>query len=214
MGSITDPAHSGHFFVRQWDGYDHARFLKWAYDRFKVHTYTSRHRWESAEAFEKRNTAERYLVLHKLYRVGKLHKCLDGDYPSFDRKMGYNDYYHWKQTDPRSYGYRYGYRCGKTYDDYYPRKGAHFRQRVPLSIAEKKVVTEELQSKRDWRQWKGIDRDKANHGYRYGSGCKTWAKKYSNRCFRRYEKNEMSHERYGDLFVSKRKDYFDPWMWD
>jgi hypothetical protein len=198
-------------FARQWDGHDHAHFIRWAHNRFKA-AYIScwRNRWESSETHLKRQAEARYAVLHKLYRVGKLHRVLDTDYPTFDRKMGDCFY---RSGGPGTYDYRYGWRKWG-YDDHYPRHGAHFRCKVPLRITEKKVLSEEESQHREWRRKKGIDRDKANHGYRYGDRRKSWAKILSNRSFRRHERHLLVNENYADLFKTKRKDYFDPWDWD
>jgi hypothetical protein len=150
-------------------------------------------------------------VIDRLYRIGRYHHVLDADAITF-----------WKKLDPEgwspprgSYSHKV-YKRSEKYEDYYPRTGAHFRQKVPLRIADKKVISEKEQSQRDWREKKQIRRERANHGgWAYGkSRGKTYAKMESNRCFRRHEKSEIHHGRYEDLFMRKRKDYFDSWDWD
>ena len=194
-------------FVRKWDGHDHAHFLKWAFDQCHLNLYFYKHWRESHENYKKRVAEERYSKLGKLYRLGRFLHVLDVDYETFDRKMGEGTSY---RAAYGSYGWRFGYRRGKTYKDFYPRKGAHYRQKIPLRITEKKTVSPEEQQKREWKASKG----KRRRNCWRSCNRKTYAKLVSNRCYRRYEKREIQAERYENIFKEKRKDYFDPWDWD
>jgi len=199
-------------FIRQWDGYDHIHFINWAYRYYhRIKTGNSSYSialrpWVQHGYVPRERLAQ---TAARLFKVGRLHHVLDVNFETF-----------WRRIDPEGWVTprdAYSHKVHKrpsAYKDFYPRDGAHFRQKVPLRVVEKKVVSEKEQSRRDWREKKGVNRDKANHGWRYGTGRKTWAKQYSNKCFRRYESQMLHHERYEDLFMGKRKDYFDPWDWD
>lgn len=202
-------------FARQWDGYDHYHFIVWANHYYRAirngtyfHAFGSRHLGSHSRAsrWDMWDTAAR------LYYAGKRHYVLDLDFESFWQKLDPIELHRYNWLHGSAYSRKIDFKKA-SYGDYYPRKGAHYRCKVPLRISEKKYLSETEQQKREWKELKGITRDKANR-WHYGGGRKTWAKNNSNRCFRRYEKREIQAERYENLFMGKRKDYFDPWDWD
>lgn len=82
----------------------------------------------------------------------------------------------------------------------------------------KKVKSEKQLAKEAWRKHKGVDRDKAKrqdlHGY-HSDGCPVWLKRHCNKKHRQWERRcieKGNYERLGAKY--KRKDIYDPWMWD
>ena len=76
-----------------------------------------------------------------------------------------------------------------------------------------KKITEEEQHDKEWREFKGLNRDKKKHVHHHGSR-KKWAKKYSNRHIRR-EENLKAKELSEDASDYDHKKYKnDHWMWD
>ena len=180
-------------FVRQWDGLDHRRFIEWA-----VKTYHQNHTLRYS-----RYSPDNEHLARRLYTVGKLQHVLDVDLKTFWSRLD-PLYTTWKQ------GYHYRLRTtGKCrYEDHYPKDGAHYRQKVPLRITDRKEVSpEELQK----REWKASVKKKRRS---WQQGRKTYAKIRSNRDYRRYAKRELATGRYSNLGWRLRKDYFDPWDWD
>lgn len=82
----------------------------------------------------------------------------------------------------------------------------------------KKVKTEKELNREAWRQHKQVRRDKAKrqdlHGY-LSNGCPPWMKRHCNKRHRQWERRMIEsgqYERTGRTY--KRKDIFDPWLWD
>lgn len=204
-------------FARQWDGQDHYHFIDWAYQSYLYakHTETNYRRkfWEEPYTYREWKRLQREdlrPVAERLYRVGKQNYVLDVSFDQF-----------WSKLDPISYEYapRSYYRHlnrKKRYSDYYPRKGAHFRQKLNKGVIEKSDNQKALERERreknaEWRNRKGFDQDKRKQKSR---SWKKWAKHFSNREFRRHEFQLIKNDRFDDLWKYKRKDYFDPWRWD
>jgi hypothetical protein len=199
-------------FVRQWDGCDHIHFLSWARELYSQDKHDSHpHR---------KNRRDRYHCWHLAYRIWRIGRSHYVMHKSMD------EFWAWIEPVEKRYNHsaavpyqppfwnrqKRRYTSNK-YEDWYPRNGAHFRCKTPLNITEKKVRSERYLQKKEWRKERGIDRDKAR-GRRRHWGPRTWAKRTSNKCFRHYE-NQMVHiGNHEKLFTGKRKDYFDPWMWD
>lgn len=79
---------------------------------------------------------------------------------------------------------------------------------------EKKELSEEAIAKIDWREKKGVKKDKAKReGSKYGRR-KTNAKHWSHRSYRSMVKQKMKNEDYDDLPTIPGPLYFDPWDWD
>ena len=95
------------------------------------------------------------------------------------------------------------------YSDYYPRDGAHFRHKVPLTITNKKVVGEESLQKREWK----LARRKKRRTWHTGRRWKTFAKLRSNRDYRRYAKAALDTGQYHKLTKTLPKNFCDPWDW-
>lgn len=83
----------------------------------------------------------------------------------------------------------------------------------------KKVLSEKEQAKKAWREYKRTTKDKAKrqdlHGC-HSDGCPMWVKRHCNKKHRQWERRCIHHERYDKLgsWNRKRKDIFDPWMWN
>lgn len=80
---------------------------------------------------------------------------------------------------------------------------------APKELSEKEV------SRRSWREHKQFKRDKQRHGSSQ-DGCPPWLKRVCNKTQRRWERDCIKHEKYDELGSGKgkRKDLFDPWLWD
>lgn len=93
--------------------------------------------------------------------------------------------------------------------DRYPHgKGFRRRQKYQGGGEPKELTEDEL-----YRRETGLYRDKARRNRRTRPR-KKWAKKFSNRGFRHYEKRLLQVGKEIELFSVKRKDWFDPWDWD
>lgn len=79
----------------------------------------------------------------------------------------------------------------------------------------KKNLSRREEAKRNWRKEKGIDLDKQKAGGRH-DGCPPWMKRMCNKTHRAWERDCITSEQYDELggWTWKRKDLFDPWMWD
>lgn len=76
---------------------------------------------------------------------------------------------------------------------------------------QKKVLTEQEQARRDWREKKQFRRDSANQ--HYSRGPKTYFKRLSNHMHRQWERKKLAHFDFD--FNDKDYKYFcDPWMWN
>lgn len=76
----------------------------------------------------------------------------------------------------------------------------------------KKVLTEEQNAKREWREKKQFSKDKAKAYYRRGPG--HFYKKLSNDMYRNYEKQKINNGDWDDLCNNDYKYFLDPWLWD
>lgn len=109
------------------------------------------------------------------------------------------------------------YRSKRRQPYWYNRHGTDFRkpQKYVRNHDHKpKEVTQAQSNKAAWREEKGFDKDyRKQNNSPYGNR-KTFAKKVSNHCFRRREKELIRSEQYDKLFSTKDRTYFDPWDWD
>lgn len=102
------------------------------------------------------------------------------------------------------------------WQDWYRWEG---KQYVKKPSHKKKVKSQKQKNKEAWREEKQVKRDKAKrqdlHGYR-SDGCPVWLKRHCNKKHRQWEKRMIEREQYDKLgtWNWKRKDIFDPWMWD
>lgn len=78
----------------------------------------------------------------------------------------------------------------------------------------KKTKSQKQLNKEAWREHKQVKRDKAKRQDLHG--CPVWMKRHCNKTHRQWENRCIHHERYEELGNRhyKRKDIFDPWMWD
>jgi hypothetical protein len=187
-------------FIRQWDGDDRAHFYSWAHKTYAREKNDGRWR-------HRKNRTDRYHQWHlayRLFRVGKRNYVLDKSLAEF---------WEWIEPPPHvpyDYG-RYERRIKTEYEDFYPRKGAHFRQKIPTGYGKSKNHWDDpvWVQKQEWRH-----RRRGRCEYHRSSSRRGWAKKYCNAAYRRYEKQTISHEKWEDLHTKLPKDWFDPWMWD
>lgn len=166
-----------------------------------------------------------HIIIQRLYRLATARDIIRMDYQQFADLIHYDTYIpsncpckgpgeSWKSFRRRLLRYdrlRRRERRSDQYDDYYPRNGAHFRQKVPLGITEPKNISEDEQSRRDWREKKGFRRDKSR---RHSRSWKKWAKHFSNSEWRHHEKQFLEQEQWDELPTKLPKDWFDPWRWD
>ena len=75
----------------------------------------------------------------------------------------------------------------------------------------KKEQSDHARSCQDWREKKGIKRDKAKRDRR---GCPVWIKRQCNKDYRQWERRMIQRGQTEKLGQRIRKDFFDPWMWD
>ena len=79
----------------------------------------------------------------------------------------------------------------------------------------KKFLSEKEAVKKEWRRYKGIDRDNAKS---YNAWCNRgacgWIKRHCNKMHRAWEKDMMSHGRYDEMSEVDYKYFLDPWYWD
>lgn len=83
--------------------------------------------------------------------------------------------------------------------------------RQPMKYVKKSHHEKKEKDSDEWKKHKL--KDYRNQGKYHGSH-KKFAKKTSNRCYRRWVKEQIHHERYEELSNRPRKDFFDPWDWD
>jgi hypothetical protein len=90
-------------------------------------------------------------------------------------------------------------------------KNPEARGYIRLPHHKKKVLSEEEIAKREYRERKGISKDKAKAYYRRGAG--KFYKRYSNQKHRAWQKEKISNGDY--CFSDTDYKYFcDPWLWD
>jgi len=114
---------------------------------------------------------------------------------------------------------RYDWRTGERWlewQDFYQWEG---RRYVKKPSHKKKEKSQKELDRQAWREHKQVKRDKAKrqdlHGWR-SDGCPKWLKRHCNKKHRQWERRMIEKERYEELGVNyyKRKDIFDPWLWD
>jgi hypothetical protein len=141
-----------------------------------------------------------YAEFQKAILWGGQHPAVRGGYNRYTRRWTYNE----------------------DYDFWYPIKGAHFREKVggPKKALHRDRTPEELEARRqeqEWREKKGFQRSRnQDQNWRRGCGARTFHRKLGNRCLRRWEKREISKERWEALADENRimRLYLDPWDYD
>jgi hypothetical protein len=84
--------------------------------------------------------------------------------------------------------------------------------------AHHKKKPKEQTNREAWRQHKQTKRDKAKrqdlHGH-HSDGCPKWMKRHCNKKHRQWERHMIDSGKYERMGAKyKRKDIFDPWLWD
>lgn len=133
------------------------------------------------------------------------------------------------KKDGTSYECRWGWYYFRRYDDQIERVEEFYKwelyerwvgkkkyQKKPHH--KKKVKSDKQLAKEAWRQEKGMNKDKAKrqdlHGWR-SDGCPVWLKRHCNKKHRQWERRCIEKGKYDKMGSKcKRKDIFDPWMWD
>lgn len=97
---------------------------------------------------------------------------------------------------------------------WFHRHQVDFRQRMSFRRRghQKKVLGLEEENRKAWREYKGFQRDRIrNHSY---GQRKKFAKEFSNRSYRAWERKVMARGDYELLEKKAPKNFFDPWFWD
>ena len=150
---------------------------------------------------------QKTLFLNHLYKEGKLFHIVEVDFNEFQSRLA--SFFNRNHRGGRRY---------RRFPDgqwYYRHGNIDFRERMSYGRRphhQKKVLSEQEVSRREWRDNKGFNRDRQK-AYWYGSR-KKWAKHFSNRSHRAMER-QMIHRQLWDRFINGvPKDIFDPWDWD
>jgi len=157
----------------------------------------------------RRPEAKDHRLIAWIYKLGRAHGVLRMDYQQFAERLHPRDDYGQKYYGSRWRSHWCRRNRGRRHHTWYDCHGVGFREKIGLRVTAKKEVSADELQRREWKRKKSKYKRP-----RWSCGHKTWAKHYSNRCFRRYERREIQKGRYDNLFMSKRKDYFDPWDWD
>ncbi len=120
--------------------------------------------------------------------------------------------------------HRYRRYCSCLRDDYshwYPRNGAHYRQKIPVDYSAKErdpEVEAEKQKKKDWRDKKGFTRSRRRDygNWRRGVGARKYCRTLGNRGMRRWEERMIAKGDW-DAFADQKsllRLWLDPWDYD
>lgn len=211
-------------FKREWDGYDHHRFLRWALNRFEFEVRHSPYGgWPwSAE----RSIAQKRLHASKVYRVGKNLRCLDGGFESFFQKLSSGAYCSYRGQYKLLFYSSNGVGFRQKLNKGIPARAVNvpdreqseaetgtFGQILPLgkdSIRDSAYRADHTQARIDWREHKGF-KDRLC-GYR--RGCPPFYKKESHRERRNTWKRQLAKADWDNQVTERRRDFIDPWRWD
>lgn len=199
------------------------QFITWAYEYYKArhgdpkpapqYAYYYRHQEPAPEIRHRK----RLDALTYLYNLGRGGGQLRIDYAEFEAAVMNGGF---SGTCSRYHRYRYS-SCGNTdYDHWYPRNGAHFRQKIPCDYSAKErdpEVEAEKAKRKEWRDKKGFLRTRNQEkNWHRGVGRRKFARIDGNRCMRHWEKRMIVKEDWEALADQERqlKLWLDPWEWD
>lgn len=111
-------------------------------------------------------------------------------------------------------GLCFGNHLHSHYRHYYGRPALPQSGYVKKPHHKPKVIDEKTQSKIDWRESKGFTKDHSRRNRSMYGGSKRYAKHFSNRFHRQWERECIQKERFDELGDFTNKSIFDPWMWD
>lgn len=77
-----------------------------------------------------------------------------------------------------------------------------------------KILSEQDQARKDWRERKGFTKDYRRRSRSYRGRCKKIRKFFDNKQHRAWEKDCLHHERFDELMNGTNKAIFDPWKID
>ncbi len=157
--------------------------------------YSSCHREYSNSQYHYYSEKADWIYINFLYREGRSRKVLNCDYEQFAKYLINGFQRRWIRYSHIKAPFRQKHENTKWKD-----KG-------------KKILSEEEQNKREWRDKKGIDRDNKKSGWRR-SGAPKWIKQYSNKLHRQWEREKIHNGEWDDMGDKDYKYFLDPWMWD
>jgi hypothetical protein len=196
---VTNPTH------REWCVEDQNEFLKWsraflAQKKKPLRTRTFTRSDGTVYEYQVRRFVAEIAVIKWLYKLGQDRLVVRLDFDDFKHEV--------LGSDPYPRGRRRWYWGGGWVKAGYFRGPRSYVRNV---AHQPKVLSETEQARRDWREKKQFNRDRA--GLWGTRSRKKWAKLYSNRSFRRHQKRCIYSENY-EALGAEYADWFDPWDWD
>lgn len=201
--------------------------VQWVYLRQSYEQYRARHgdpvipncwHWDSKLHRSIRNKLPQHIkdlpYLAELYRIGHEGGQIKISYQEFEDRVLSG------ALGPcnRHHVGSYYVSCPRDdYEHWYPRRGAHYRHRVPQGIPGPHGIDEKEQSRRDWREHKGFQRSRnQDQNWRRGLGARQYCRVAGNRAMRRWEKTQITKQDFEALADqgSILKLWMDPWDWD
>lgn len=184
------------------------QFLKWAcrvYQFNKTVFPNCRHKikepsndFNHYDYFNQRSESAKLALVEHLYREGFfITKSIEMSFEEFKNVLI-------NKTKKRKKPY---------YSSFYSNHNTDFRKSLGYVKNYSKIENEPDYDKINWLKHKKHFKDKSKNNNRCRS-YKTFAKKMSNRSFRRHLKELMDHGRFDEISTLTPKNYFDPWDWD